>query len=886
MMTQPPTRKAGGFVRPRLPAPTLQAPQSAEAGAAAARAAEEAFDFELAADLWLGAAGTASPAEAPLLLADYAEFLVERLGQSDACAGWLDDPGFAPPAEWKSAPLRRLWSLLGTAAAQTGHHRSGELDAALLAAGDGGAVARTAARLVAAGQVDQALAMLETRAPALPQDGVALLGQLRAQSKAAAQAALQPLADAITAKDLDAARMWAAQLAAQWRDHPPYQALCGKVEVLAALAANASRRAAVEGALDAGDLDTAHTVAQQLAHSPHATEADKRWHGHVAGLVASRDRERLTAQCRQTDPDAALAAVAQWVTLHGTRAPGPLGATDPNLPLWYAACEAHTADKATPLAQRLPALAALVQLRAAVHLAAEPAALLPLLDRMPASWTVAPTVKSARAAVQSQAARDRQAEETAFAELVQDHLDRQDWEQAGALLDAWATEKGAATGVVRGLRNDLLAARQQAQRLQGLRAAFDRAMADRAWFAARAALAELRHALPADQLAPLQADWQAQAGPQLTGRGMPPGLQKLDPQKPFCAAVADNRLTLVQGDMWLSVVLGSLGLQPYALPAEVAVTHAGHARLAAVRNADGTTRTRLVGVGQTALVAIDHGAPDAPQAVAACPFASALRGDDRIVGTAIDPASPALLVLTAHSQRPGQTHLLQLDPETLEPVGHRRTAPVLSSLTEVAGWPGQALCATQLAARQRGAFALAVLDGKGNPLRTFDTQAISHDLDIWGVQRACGWPQEDRIYASFSVVDPFNPDQATDGPALLVLRGDRVQFCSNDLRRRFFPMQRLTVDRAWTLDRAAGRLWFAALPTDGDGADALLLGVNAKTLRADEPIALPGVQRVLHIGAVNEGAVLVARMHAGHFALLRVVLADGAPAVTVHKLPI
>lgn len=886
MIVQPPPRKAGGFVRPRLPTPTLAAPESAEAGADAARAAEEAFDYELAADLWLGAARAATAAEAPLVLADYAAFLVERLGQVELCAAWLDDPAFAPPAEWKSAPLRRLWALVGAAAAQVGHARAAEIDAALVVGGDGGALARTAGRWAATGDDDRALALLQAHAANLPPEGMALLARLRATRHAAAQTALQPLADAVAGKDVAQGRQWIARLAADWRDHPLYQSLCGKIEVLAALDADAALRARVESALDSGELQAAHSAAAQLAQSQHATEADKRWLGHVAGLVAQRDRDRLGARCRDPDRDLALAALAQWLTTHGARAPGPLPAADPNLPLWHAACEAHTADKATPLASRLPALAALADLRAAVAAHAEPAVLAGLLDRMPAAWTAAPTVKAARAAVQAQADRDRQAEEAAFAQLVRDHIDQGLWDDAGAVLQAWTAEKGAATGVLRGLRNELQAARQHAQRVAGLCESFERALAERAWFAARTALGELRHLLPADRLAPLQQAWSQQAGPQLTARGMPPGLQNLDPQKPFCAAVAADRLTLVQGDMWLSVVLPGMGLQPFALPSEVAVTHAGHARLAGVRAADGSMRTRLIGVSQAALVAIDHAAPDAPLAVAACPFAPALRGDDRLVGAAIDPAASSVLVLTAHSQRPGQTHLLQLDPETLEPVGHRRTAPTLASLTEIAGWPGQAIATTQVAARQRGAFALAVLDSKGNPIRSFDTQAISHDLDIWGVQRAFGWPQEDRVYASFTVVDPFNPDQASDAPSLLVLRGDRVQFCSHELRRRFFPTQRLTVDRAWTLDRTAGRLWFAALPLDGEGADALLLGVNAKTLRADEPIALPGVQRVLHIGAVSEGAVVVCRQHSGQFALLRVVVSAGAPQIAVHKLPI
>ncbi|MBM4345267.1 MAG: hypothetical protein FJ100_18000, partial [Deltaproteobacteria bacterium] len=173
--------------------PAISTPDSPEACADAARAAEQAYDYEMAGELWLGAVRASTAAEAPQRLADYAEFLVERLGQVEACAAWLDDPAFAPPGDWKSSTLRRLWALVGAAAAATAHPRSADLDVALVDAGDGAAVARTAARWAAGGEIDRSAALLHAHTASLPADGVALLDRLRADRQVAAQAALQPL---------------------------------------------------------------------------------------------------------------------------------------------------------------------------------------------------------------------------------------------------------------------------------------------------------------------------------------------------------------------------------------------------------------------------------------------------------------------------------------------------------------------------------------------------------------------------------------------------------------------------------------------------------------------------------------------------------------------
>ncbi|MBI5608811.1 MAG: hypothetical protein HY902_08005, partial [Deltaproteobacteria bacterium] len=158
---------------------------------------------------------------------------------------------------------------------------------------------------------------------------------------------------------------------------------------------------------------------------------------------------------------------------------------------------------------------------------------------------------------------------------------------------------------------------------------------------------------------------------------------------------------------------------------------------------------------------------------------------------------------------------------------------------------------------------------------------------VAGVRAAVAWPEQDRVFARFTYHDPFDATTIRDEPSLLVLRQGRVVFASSDLRRRFAPLEPIAVDHAWTLDRAAGRLWFAALPTaHAPAEDALLLGVDAKTLRADPAVAIPGAARVLSLIGVPQGALAFCRMRAGHYSLVRVGWRDGAAQLTEHRLPL
>ena len=101
-------------------------------------------------------------------------------------------------------------------------------------------------------------------------------------------------------------------------------------------------------------------------------------------------------------------------------------------------------------------------------------------------------------------------------------------------------------------------------------------------------------------------------------------------------------------------------------------------------------------------------------------------------------------------------------------------------------------------------------------------------------------------------------------------------------------MERIIIDHAWTLDPAAGRLWFAALPReDHDGTDAMLLGINARSLRPDAPVALDGVARIIAIDAVSDGAAALCRTHEGRHAVARARIDTGGRiSLTIDPLPV
>jgi hypothetical protein len=338
---------------------------------------------------------------------------------------------------------------------------------------------------------------------------------------------------------------------------------------------------------------------------------------------------------------------------------------------------------------------------------------------------------------------------------------------------------------------------------------------------------------------------------------------------------------VVQDGLWLAVVLPSMGLQPFALPKGWEIRAESMVKMAEV---DG--RVRLVGLSGDRLVVVGQLPGEAPVVEAAIELRQALRGDDLLLGSSLDPASPSLCALSRHSQRGPATTWTRLDSQTLEVRSHKRFTPSLAGSQPVQHWPGRHLVVAHARERQGGQqWALALVDDDG----AVQNRWRDADIGEWvaGLRQVVAWPETQRIYASFTTHDAFDPSNVRGEPSLLVLRGDKVVFASTDLRRRFFPLEPLAIDHAWTLDPAAGRLWFAALPTEGPAPrDALLLGVDAKTLRPDRPAQLEGMARVLSLMAVADGAVALCQTHAGSYSLMRAVVTSGQLQLTAHKLPL
>jgi hypothetical protein len=68
--------------------------------------------------------------------------------------------------------------------------------------------------------------------------------------------------------------------------------------------------------------------------------------------------------------------------------------------------------------------------------------------------------------------------------------------------------------------------------------------------------------------------------------------------------------------------------------------------------------------------------------------------------------------------------------------------------------------------------------------------------------------------------------------------------------------------------------------------DALLLGVDARTLRPDRPEAVQGVARVLALLTTTDGVVALSRMHGGGYGLTRARVGDAGLALTTTRLPL
>jgi hypothetical protein len=876
-----PSSKFRAWVRPALPDPAPDEPKGdADALWARGAEAESAYEFETARLSYLASLRAAPAHKSAEFTHKYAEFLVERFGQFDEVAAWLDDPGFDAGEDASGLALLRL---LARAAREAHHPREVTLDEALAARGDAQGLQKTAQRLMDAGQGREARQLLERHAADLEPLGPAdkLLTRLRNEELQRCVEALAPLEQALHSHDLGPVRADIETLRSTWGHAAPFLSLEARLRAAEVLAQASRLREAIDVALDAGDLDQAHEAARALAALDGATEADRNY----LVFIGRRQREvqlraLLDEVAAAADEVDALRFLARMADRFGVEEPhGEVGhdiRVDRHAEPWSVVREA-AGLQAPPLAEQLSALQQLLALRTALDMDDAEAADL-RLRALPATWQKGPTALKAKALVQARAqARDRQAEAT-LVQALQTLLDAERWDDAATALHGWMRGHPVLSPELKGLRSDLQVGRQnQDKRIRLLTEFHDRLDRD-AFFAARTTLAELAHLLPEADRKDLQHSLDDRAAPALRAKGMPPGVQKLKADQPIATGIAHGRLLLVQEHVWLAVNLETGGLQPFALPEAWPVHAQAWTRIAAVGD-----RIRLVGLSGQRLVVIEQVPGQPPAVVSGADLRTLLRGDDLLIGAALQPDAKTWRLLARSSRRDNASTWLRIDPTTLEVLDYRKTSPMLESMTGIDGAADQGLAIT--APRQRQAFALAQTDDHGQEVHAFAEDEVGEPLAT--LRQAFAWPAQDRVYASFTTRDPFGLDANLRGePSLLVLRGGRISFLSSELRKRFVPMERMTIDHPWTLDAAQGRLWFAALPYEGEGKEALLLGVDARTLRPDKAVVLEGVERVLALLPTADGVIALGRLQGGGFALTRGRMDPVGLTLTTTRLPL
>ena len=866
--------RPAAFVLPSLPRSddAEHAARPPETLWAAGEAAEEAFDYEAARLAYREATRRSGGREALARLLGYARFLVERYGQFPEVSGWLDDPDF-DVVGGEEPDRRALAALVAQAAAETGHARLATLDAALAERGEPSSLARHAERLVHAGDDDAARSLLQQHrhrlAPLSP--GARLLERLQQAAESAALQALSPAQAALAARDLGGLDA-ALAAALEHRDAAPYRALQARRGELAEALEAEALRAAIDAALDADDLAGALRAAEALAVHAAGTDADR----HTRDALSARRR----AQVRS-------AALAEAVALEGidrlrvllsvasARNTGDHDVPSALQPAVSALREAVALAGTDAVATLLPGVAALIRLNAAVAAHDEAAAL--------GAWGALPLAfrdaNAAQTAAGWRAAKDRAAAEAARAGLLAEArtlLQDGELDAARARLDEADDAHDPQVRALRGEVDDALLRRKQRGLLLG---EIRRAERDGRLFAARRALGQLaalddEGMAAAAELGPALLE---RAARELRGTPVPPFNLKLG-EGALAVGYGADRLVVVQDRLWLGVNVETRGIAPFQLPEAWPIDDSLPCRVGARHG-----RTRLLGSSLGRLVAYEAEPGGRPEVVQARPIAELLRGDAQILAAALEPDADVLALLSL-PRGESVPLIVRIDAESFEVRSQLRHKPPLQSLCGVAADPAGLLVSTTTDARRKRGFALARYREDGEPLAEFDQQTLGEPL--LGVRRAVAWPEEQRLYASYSLFDYFDPKRMHDDPSLLVLREGRVVFASAELRRRFAPNAPIVIDHPWALDRENGRLFFAALPRDDAEADASLLGVDARTLRPDAPVALEGVARVLSIDALPDGAVALCRLRAGGHGIARARRDGERIALTIDKLPV
>ena len=836
-------QKPGQWRRPALGV-AAPAGVSPDALWAQGQAAEDAYDYEAARAAYRLAAAAASSGAALAYVTKYAAFLCERFGQFDEVAAWLDDPGFALPTG-KGGEAMQLSGLLARAAMEVKHPRHLDVDAHAAQAGDPGALQRVQQRDA----------------------------QHRQEALALAHAALAPVDALLAAGDLEGVAQALATLRTAHGATPPFAALQGRLLAAQAKHALAQQRHALHALLAAGDVRGAELLAAKIAAHDHATPADKQALAGIRQVRAADAQATLWRQAQSATPARAqLEILAQLVDDHGTTldAPAPLHT------LWQMVRLVAQLPHALPLRPRVPALVAWQTL--VTHAESADFALLEsALHALPEAWLTAPLPRHVRERVRAHAESARVALEAEITAQVETLLAADALDEAARVLDAAQRTHGAGLTGLKALRATLSHQRHQRERTDKLRRAIQDALDVQDVLIARARLAELAHVVPDDEAEAWRQEIETRAGPLLRAKPMPPGMQKLEDAALLTGAGLD-RLVIVQNTVWLTINRTTGGIQPFALPSGWPVQIHAWTRIAAVGDA-----LRLVGVSQGRLVVIEQVLGQPPHVVAGVPLAELLAEDDTLMGAVLTPDAPTWVLLSRHAQKGTAPTWTRIDARTLEVLDRKKAQPKLDSLAGIDGAPGEAILVPAL--KHRGAFAMAVADTTGHPLQRFSSDDVGEP--VADVLQAQAWPAEGRIFARYGVRDPFQPDRITRDPSLLVIKQGRIAFASTDLRRRFAPLSPMRLDHAWTLDPAAGRLWLAAVSTaEGEAQDALLLGVDARTLRADKPVAVADVTRILALHPVTDGAVALTRLRAGGYGLTRATMATGALQLTTQRLPL
>jgi hypothetical protein len=324
--------------------------------------------------------------------------------------------------------------------------------------------------------------------------------------------------------------------------------------------------------------------------------------------------------------------------------------------------------------------------------------------------------------------------------------------------------------------------------------------------------------------------------------------------------------------------LATGGLQPFELPEPHAASGLDFWRMGVCGE-----RIRLAAIGCGRLTVVDQLPGQPPEVTGALALADVLRSAHEVVGAAIEPDAATWVILHGQKGRAVPRFWTRIAAGTLDVLETKRMAEPWFGATGIAG-TGAVLVASPTFVPSE--TAVVVCDDSGRGAVKLSLADVGEPVAAF--RSAVAWPSEERVFAAFDQIDPFNPGALHREPSLIVLHRGRVKFASADLRRRFAPAERVVVDQAWALDPVSGRLWYSLVPQEGEGPRTVkLLGVDARTLRPDRrTVEVAGAARLVAIAAVPEGAVALAELHGGGFGLCRARMVDGELALTTQKLPL